>query len=158
MNTSSRLPGWTAGWILVVRMASSFIACCILHIISIPFNCSDTALRVTDAKIGPKVKIFVFRYVCFVSQIWCQDLWLFLISETGLKFLIWTQGKIHPGNRASPVNRAHMKRPLVISSPSGSRYTLIQTQSSAGSVRSHNGQNTHDAYDGGKNEISFNSP
>ena len=42
-----------------------------------------------------------------------QDLWPFLISETGLKFLIWTQGKIHPGNRASPVNRAHMKRPLV---------------------------------------------
>ena len=40
-----------------------------------------------------------------------QDLWLFLISETGLKFLIWTQGKIHPGNRGSPVNRADMKRP-----------------------------------------------
>ena len=39
-----------------------------------------------------------------------QDLWPFLISETGLKFLIWTQGEIHPGNRASPVNRAHMKR------------------------------------------------
>ena len=41
-----------------------------------------------------------------------QDLWPFFISETGLKFLIWTQSKIHPGNRASPVNRAHMKRPL----------------------------------------------
>ena len=40
-----------------------------------------------------------------------QDLWLFLISETELKFLIWAQGKIHRGNRASPVNRAHMKRP-----------------------------------------------
>ena len=37
-----------------------------------------------------------------------QDLWPFLISETGLKFLIWTQGEMHPGNRASPVNRAHM--------------------------------------------------
>ena len=46
-------------------MASSCIACCIFHIISIPFNCSDTALRITDAKIGPKVKMFVFRYVCF---------------------------------------------------------------------------------------------
>ena len=34
---------------------------------------------------------------------------------------------------------------LIISSPSGSRYTLIQTQSSAGSVGSHNGQETHDA-------------
>ena len=82
---------------------------------------------------GPNVKIFVFRYVCFVSRIWLdcvqslfsqsslefgtrarpQDLWPFLISETGLEFLIWTQGKIHPGNRASLVNRAHMKRPLV---------------------------------------------
>ena len=39
----------------------------------------------------------------------------------------------------------------VISSPSGSSYTLIQTQSSAGSVRSHNGQETHDVYDGSKN-------
>ena len=58
---------------LAVRMASSCIACCVFHIISIPFNCSDTALRVTDAKIGPKVKIFVFRYVCFVSQIWRQN-------------------------------------------------------------------------------------
>ena len=25
-----------------------------------------------------------------------QDLWPFLISETGLKFLIWTQGEIGP--------------------------------------------------------------
>ena len=30
-----------------------------------------------------------------------QDLWPFLISETGLKFLIWTQGKIHPGQPGS---------------------------------------------------------
>ena len=52
---------------------TSCITCCIFHIISIPFNCSDTALRVTDAKIGPKVKIFLFCYVCFVSQIWRQN-------------------------------------------------------------------------------------
>ena len=50
----------------------------------------------------------------FGARIRPQDLWPFLISETGLKFLIWTQGKIHPGNRASLVNRAHMKRPLVM--------------------------------------------
>ena len=37
-----------------------FFASCIFHIISIPFNCSDTAFRVTDAKIGPKVKILCF--------------------------------------------------------------------------------------------------
>ena len=30
-----------------------------------------------------------------------QDLWPFLISETGLKFLIWTQGKIQPGRPGS---------------------------------------------------------
>ena len=46
----------------------------------------------------------------------------------------------------------------VISSPSGSRYTLIQRQSSAGSVGSHNGQETHDAYDGSRNEMKFHSP
>ena len=34
-----------------------------------------------------------------------------LISETVLKFLIWTQGKIAPGNRASQVNRANVKMP-----------------------------------------------
>ena len=27
--------------------------------------------------------------------------WPFLISETGLKFLIWTQGKIQPGQPGS---------------------------------------------------------
>ena len=47
---------------------------------------------------------------------------------------------------------------LAISSLSGSRYTLIQTQASEGSVGSHNGQETHDAYDGSKNEIRFHSP
>ena len=40
-----------------------------------------------------------------------QDLWPFLILETGLKFLIWTQDKIHPGNWANPVNRAYMEGP-----------------------------------------------
>ena len=30
-----------------------------------------------------------------------QDLWPFLISETGQKFLIWTQGEIRPGNLPS---------------------------------------------------------
>ena len=42
-----------------------------------------------------------------------QNLRRFLISETGLKFLKWTQGKIDPGNRVSPlVNRAHEKNVL----------------------------------------------
>ena len=50
--------GMTVGWIMAVRMASSCIACCIFHIISIPFNCSDTAFRVAEAMIGTKVIIF----------------------------------------------------------------------------------------------------
>ena len=76
-----------------------------------PFNCSDTALRVTEAIIGPKVKIFVFRHVCFVSRIWRQN---------------WSPGSLtffHLGNRAeiahmnprinfSPVNQAHLKEAL----------------------------------------------
>ena len=66
------ITGIKAGWILVVWMALSFIACCILHIISIPLNCRDTALGVAEAMIGLKVKFFVFRHVCFVSPIWCQ--------------------------------------------------------------------------------------
>ena len=37
----------------------------------------------------------------------------FFISETGLKFLIWTQSEIGPGNRASLVNQAHVKRPVI---------------------------------------------
>ena len=40
-------------------MALSCIACYIFHIISIPFNRSDTALRVAEAIIGAKVQIFV---------------------------------------------------------------------------------------------------
>ena len=73
-------------------MASACIACCIFHIVSIPFNCSDRVLRVTEAMIGPKVNFFVFGGVCFVSRIWrhilSPDLWPFVISETGLKFLL----------------------------------------------------------------------
>ena len=54
-------------------MASSCIACGIFDIINIPFNCSDTALRVAEAMVGTKVKFFVFRHVCIVSRIWRQN-------------------------------------------------------------------------------------
>ena len=37
-----------------------------------------------------------------------QDLWQLLISATELKFLIWSQGEIRPGNRA------HVKRPAKV--------------------------------------------
>ena len=38
-----------------------------------------------------------------------------LSQSTGLKFLIWTEDKIRPGNRVSLFNRAHMKRPWGLS-------------------------------------------
>ena len=65
----SPVNGMKAG-ALAVRMASSCVVCCIFHIISIPFNCSDAALRVTKAMIGAKVKIFVIHHVwalCFLN-------------------------------------------------------------------------------------------
>lgn len=43
-----------------------------------------------------------------------HDLWPFLISETGLRFLIRTQGEIRLDKRVIPVNQAHVKRPFVV--------------------------------------------
>ena len=52
-----------------------FLPCLLyFHVISIPFNCSDTALRVAEAMKGTKVKIFVFHHDCCVSRIWHQNL------------------------------------------------------------------------------------
>ena len=73
MKTSARLPGWKqdefwqSGWHRL-ELPAVFS-----HILSIPFNCSDTALRVAEAMIGAKVIIFVFHHVCFVSRIWHQN-------------------------------------------------------------------------------------
>ena len=69
-------------------MASSCIACSVFHIISIPFNCSDTPLKVAKAMVGVKVLIFVFCHVCFVSRISRQN-----SSPGSLTFF-------HLGNRA----------------------------------------------------------
>ena len=95
------------GWIWAARMASSCITCCIFEIISIPCNCIDTALRVPKAIIGAKGYIF-FPMFALLFESWVrtrpQDLWPFLIPETELKFLIWTQGEIG--------NRAHVEKPL----------------------------------------------
>ena len=82
------------------------IACSIFYIKSIPFNSSDTALKVA------KVIIFVFchHFLCFsnfapelVPRIFC----LFSSRIPWLKFLLHcrNQGEIRPGNRAGPVNR-----------------------------------------------------
>ena len=97
----SPVTGMKAGWILVVWMAC--IACCIFHIISIPFNCSDTALRVAKAMIGAKVLPCLLCFSNLAPEL--------LISETGLKFLIWTRGEICPSNRAY-VKRPWMSRLL----------------------------------------------
>ena len=78
------------GWILVVWNPDGIVLHCLLyiHIISIPFNCSDTALRVAESIIGEKVIIFAFRQVWFVSWIWLQN------SSPGsvvFSHPIWTQ-------------------------------------------------------------------
>ena len=78
-------------------------------------NCSDTALRVAEAIIGAKVKFLCFALFAlffeFSARTRPQHLWPFLISETGLKFPIWTQGEVRPSNRANPVNWVLVKRP-----------------------------------------------
>ena len=54
---------------------------------------------------------FVFRRVCFAPELVPRIFGFNVISETGQKFPIWTQGQIGPDGRASPVNRAHDKKP-----------------------------------------------
>lgn len=58
---------------------------------------------------------FGFCHVCCVSLISRHNSSLTVILETGLTFLIWTQGEISPSKWGSPVNRAHVKRPLFYS-------------------------------------------
>ena len=55
---------------------NAIILPCLLYflIISIPFNCSDTALGVAEAIKGTKVKICVLHHVCCVSRIFAPEL------------------------------------------------------------------------------------
>ena len=53
------------GWVLRINSVSSCFACCIFLIISIPFNCSDIAIRVAKTVIGAKVITLCF--VIFAS-------------------------------------------------------------------------------------------
>ena len=100
-------------------MASSCISCFIFRIISIPFNCTDTALRVPEAMIGAKFKIFVFHHVCFVSrQIWCQTSYPESLAFSHLGN--WAEiSQMNPRqissttDQASLVTHAHVKRPKV---------------------------------------------
>ena len=100
-------------------MASFCFAWWIFHIISNPFNCSDTARRVAKAMIGVKeiTRLCFAIYFCFCFSNFAPKLvprifGLFSSRKPG--FPIRTQGEIRPGKRASPVNRAHTKRPKVL--------------------------------------------
>ena len=74
-----------------------------------PINCSDTALRVTEAMMGPKVRFFVFRYVRLVSPICRQN-----SSPGSLAFAHLCRNFSHEAKaKFSPVNHAHVKRPLL---------------------------------------------
>ena len=104
---------WNLGW---HRFAT--YACCIFHIISIPFNCSDTTLRVTKAMIGAKVIILVFRHFCFISQISRRN------SSTGLsalssrnpgwKFPYEPKAKLFPQTRSARSTRLMWRGPKPI--------------------------------------------
>ena len=108
-------PGYRdeSGMNSAVQMASRCCAHRILHIIiKHPFNCSDAAIRVAKAKIGANVITLCFAFVALFREFRATTpVRPLLISETGLKFLIWTQGEIGQGKRASPVNRARGQRP-----------------------------------------------
>ena len=117
MNTSAQWLGWIQNEFRqsgLHRLALHAVFPCHKHPITI-CNCSDTALRVAEAIIGAKVKFLCFALFAlffeFSARTRPQHLWPFLISETGLKFPIWTQGEVRPSNRANPVNWVLVKRP-----------------------------------------------
>ena len=89
--------GMNAGWILRMNSAPSCFTCCIFHIMSIPFHKSDTAIRVAKAIICAEVITLCFAmFALFLEFRDTTRLRPFLISETGLKFLIF-----QPGQRGS---------------------------------------------------------
>ena len=95
MNTSARLPGW----ILQMNSASFWFACGIFHIISIQFNCSDTySYKSCQSYERCESYNYVFCHVCFCFLNFMPQLVfdLFLISEFGLKFLIFSKVKLVP--------------------------------------------------------------
>ena len=95
MNTSARLPEW----ILQMNSASFWFACGIFHIISIQFNCSDTySYKSCQSYERCESYNYVFCHVCFCFLNFMPQLVfdLFLISEFGLKFLIFSKVKLVP--------------------------------------------------------------
>ena len=93
MNTSA----WLPGWILQMNSASFWFACGIFHIISIQFNCSDTySYKSFQSYERCESYNYVFCHVCFCFLNFMPQLVfdLFLISEFGLKFLIFSKVKL----------------------------------------------------------------
>ena len=99
-------------WILAVRMASSSIACCIFHNISIPFYYSDTVLRVAEAMIGAKVKIFVFRHVQLCFSNLAPDIVPRIFGLFSILFSSRRSGRNFSYEPRAKFIRAHVKRPL----------------------------------------------
>ena len=64
---------------------------------------------ISEAMIGTKVKIFVFLHVALFPNLAPE-----LVPRIFGLFSLGTKGKIRPGNRASLVNQAHVKRPLTL--------------------------------------------
>ena len=98
-------------------MALSCFACCVFHIISIPFNCSDTALRVAKFMVGAKVINIVFSHVCFVFRISRRHSSLGSLAFFNLgnraEISHMNPRQNWSGNKASQVNWVHVERPLV---------------------------------------------
>ena len=93
----SPVTGMKAWWILASWMASSRIACNIFHFISIPFNCSDTALKVAKAMI-------VLLFIMFASSLQfrartsSQDFWPFSPRKPGWNFWYEYKAKSVPAS------------------------------------------------------------
>ena len=98
-------------------MASFCFAWWILYIISNPFNCSDTARRVAKAMIGAKVitqlRFAIFCFVFLINSRQNSSPGSSAFSHLGNRAEFSHMNPRRNSSRASPVNRAHMKRPSV---------------------------------------------
>ena len=104
----SPVTGMKAGWILASRMASSRIACNIFHFTSIPFNCSDTALKVGKAMIVTKFIIFcspcLLRFSNFAPELVPRIFGLFHLGNRAEISDVNTRRNrsLHPGQPSQP--------------------------------------------------------
>ena len=117
INTSAQFLGWKRGR----PCLDGIILLCMLYFPNHKHPILITAviqssIKVAKATIGVKVITLCFTmfalFLEFCTTTHPRDLQPHLISETRLKFLIWTQGEIiGPRSQASQVNWAHVKKP-----------------------------------------------